>query len=379
MSNEIVKYHNDMNKVSLNGFNKLELDLYAAIVSRMRNEELELISFKFDYLKELIKWKDTDNTKFVKTLRSMYRKLLNCTFAIENKKMIIEFVLFTRYRIDLENKKIDIIVNGEFAWILNNLKLSFTRFELEEYVEIKSTYVKKFYMQMKQFRTTGKWIVSLEEFRRLLDIPEKYRISHIDKKVLEPITEELKEKYGVYVLKKYDNKKRGRPSVSGFEFTFIKDIIDNTKKKIFFKVKDNRKELNPVSPVTSIEILPQSYSKKYTSNEFIGAFKDFLDMRKQIRKPALTAAIEIIIKQLEEVDNEQTAIKMLQVSIAGSYPNIYELKGEYNGKNSKGTSDDEYKWEHEESSFERRQREKREREGYQEPEIEDDPNDDFPF
>ena len=33
------------------------------------------------------------------------------------------------------------------------------------------------------------------------------------------------------MLKKYDNKKRGRPSVSGFEFTFIKDIIDNTKKK----------------------------------------------------------------------------------------------------------------------------------------------------
>ena len=291
MSNEIVKYHNDMNKVSLNGFNKLELDLYAAIVSRMRNEELELISFEFDYLKELIKWKDTDNTKFVKTLRSMYRKLLNCTFAIEKKKMIIEFVLFTRYRIDLENKKIDIIVNGEFAWILNNLKLSFTRFELEEYVEIKSTYVKKFYMQMKQFRTTGKWIVSLEEFRRLLDIPEKYRISHIDKKVLEPITEELKEKYGVYVLKKYDNKKRGRPSVSGFEFTFRKDIIDNTKKK------------------------------KESTYDRLKRERD--DRLKRER--------------------------------------------------------DDYKWEHEESSFERRQREKQEREGYQEPEIEDDPNDNFPF
>ena len=182
-------------------------------------------------------------------------------------------------------------MNGEFAWILNNLKLSFTRFELEEYVEIKSTYVKKFYMQMKQFRTTGKWIVSLEEFRRLLDIPEKYRISHIDKKVLEPITEELKEKYGVYVLKKYDNKKRGRPSVSGFEFTFIKDIIDNTKKK------------------------------KESTYDRLKRERD--DRLKRER--------------------------------------------------------DDYKWEHEESSFERRQREKQEREGYQEPEIEDDPNDNFPF
>ena len=276
MSNEIVKYHNDMNKVALNGFNKLELDLYAAIVSRMRNEGLGLISFEFDYLKELIKWKDTDNTKFVKTLRSMYRKLLNCTFAIENKNMIIEFVLFTRYRIDLDNKKIDIKVNKEFEWILNNLKLSFTRFELEEYVEIKSTYVKKFYMNMKQFRTTGIWKVSMEEFRRLLDVPANYKTNDIDKRILTPITEELKEKYGVYVLKKYDNKKRGRPSVSGFEFTFIKDIIDN-------------------------------------------------------------------------------------------------------GKNSKRTSDDEYKWEYEESTYDRLQREKREREGYQEPEIEDDPNDNFPF
>ena len=341
MSNEIVKYHNDMNKVSLNGFNKLELDLYAAIVSRMRNEELELISFEFDYLKELIKWKDTDNTKFVKTLRSMYRKLLNCTFAIENKKMIIEFVLFTRYRIDLENKKIDIIVNGEFAWILNNLKLSFTRFELEEYVEIKSTYVKKFYMQMKQFRTTGKWIVSLEEFRRLLDIPEKYRISHIDKKVLEPITEELKEKYGVYVLKKYDNKKRGRPSVSGFEFTFI---------------KDNRKLLKQE------ELAEKVYSNKYQSTEFNTKFERYLKIRTNKKLENTELDIEVAIKKLEKVDNEEIAIQMLENSILSGYPNIYELKGEYNGKNSKGTSDDEYKWEHEESSFERRQREKRERE-----------------
>ena len=85
------------------------------------------------------------------------------------------------------------------------------------------------------------------------------------------------------------------------------------------------------------------------------------------------------IKKLEKVDNEEIAIQMLENSILSGYPNIYELKGEYNGKNSKGTSDDEYKWEHEESSFERRQREKREREGYQEPEIEDDPNDNFPF
>ena len=41
----------------------------------------------------------------------------------------------------------------------------------------------------------------------------------------------VKRKIWCVCVKKYDNKKRGRPSVSGFEFTFIKDIIDNTKRK----------------------------------------------------------------------------------------------------------------------------------------------------
>ena len=99
------------------------------------------------------------------------------------------------------------------------------------------------------------------------------------------------------------------------------------------------------------------------------------------------------IKKLEKVDNEEIALEMLENSILSGYPNIYELKGEYNGKKSSRTvkkeyestydrlkrERDEYKWEHEESSFERRRREKREREGYQEPEIEDDLNDNFPF
>ena len=84
---------------------------------------------------------------------------------------------------------------------------------------------------------------------------------------------------------------------------------------------------------------------------------------------------KMILEKLHKAGNENEALEMLTNAIGG-HTNVVPIN---NGKNSKGTSDDEYKWEHEESSFERRQREKQEREGYQEPEIEDDPNDDFPF
>ena len=47
------------------------------------------------------------------------------------------------------------------------------------------------YRLLKQFRTTGYYKITVEEFRRLLDIPKNYRMSEIDKKVLMHIKKEL--------------------------------------------------------------------------------------------------------------------------------------------------------------------------------------------
>ena len=62
----------------------------------------------------------------------------------------------------------------------------------------------------------------------------------------------------------------------------------------------------------------------------------------------------IIMKKLEEVNNEQTAIKMLEYSIVGNYPNIYPIN---NGKTSLRTFKGEYK----ESTYDRLKRERDEK------------------
>lgn len=69
------------------------------------------------------------------------------------------------------------------------------------------------------------WKISLEEFKRLLDIPEGYLIKHIDAKVFAPIMAELSEKYHLRIKKLYEKRGRGRPCVSGFEFTFDKSPL----------------------------------------------------------------------------------------------------------------------------------------------------------
>ncbi|MEZ7718494.1 RepB family plasmid replication initiator protein [Leptotrichia wadei] len=111
--------------------------------------------------------------------------------------------------------------------------------ELKEFISLKSSYVKEFYRRMKQFKSTGKWNISLEDFKRIMDVPVNYRMCDIDVWVLKPIQKELEDKFKLKVKKIYSKKSRGRPSVSGFEFTFSKEKY---QAKETSKTK-NRKEI----------------------------------------------------------------------------------------------------------------------------------------
>ena len=97
------------------------------------------------------------------------------------------FVLFTKYKIDKDKKTVNIAVNEDFYWVLNELTQKFTKFELSEFISLKSTYSKECYRRLKQYRNTGMWIVEIDEFRRLLDIPNSYKSGNIDQRVLKPI------------------------------------------------------------------------------------------------------------------------------------------------------------------------------------------------
>ena len=202
-----------------------------AICSRMKEKEEEVITFHFDKLKKLINYSDNTPATFVKDLESTYDKLISIKLKVGDERRFIKFVLFTRYSVDIEEKIVEIAVNKEFAWVLNALNVSFTAFELKEFLSLKSSYAKEFYRRMKQFKSTGIWRVSIEEFRKMLDISEKYKIGEIDKWVLKPIQKEFGDRFNLKIKKLYNKKSRGRPSVSGFIFTFLREDLEQRKER----------------------------------------------------------------------------------------------------------------------------------------------------
>lgn len=131
-------------------------------------------------------------------------------------------------------------VNPQFEYILNQLTANFTAFELSEFIALSGKYTKTLYRLLKQYRTTGKAYFEWEEFCRIMDIPEKFAMCDIDKRILKPAIKELSKERNLFdqvrvpfknlAYEKEKAKGRGRGGkVSGITFTFKPENIEMQK------------------------------------------------------------------------------------------------------------------------------------------------------
>ena len=297
----IVKYNNQFNQVALRNFSSQELDLLISISSKVREKGTEIIEFSFFELKKYINLKSKhSNVEFMKNIINVNRKLLALNFTFINGNVIEQFTLFNKFKVDGDTQILYVSVNEEFFFLLNQLTSNFTRFELKEFVTLKSSYAKEFYRRMKQFRSTGFWKCNIEEFRNLLDIPEKYRIVDIDKYVLKPVVKELGEKYNLQIEKKYGfNGGRGRSRVIGFEFRFSTDKNLET-----LETKKIEKEDKPQKRYKIIENTPKVEEKEKTLSEQI---KEELEAEQEALNRS-TTLLGAYIAGLKDITNNSIII-----------------------------------------------------------------------
>lgn len=271
MANEVVKYNNEMNKIAFTGFSPRELNVFYTLCSIMKEKETETIQLSYEKLIELSGLKDSrlDEPRQTKLFEDMYKNLLKLTFGFDDGDRIIYFNLFSDFELVRSERTITIGVNKRYSYILNNLASNFTRFELLEFNQISGEYPKLLYRHLKQWKTTGLWEVSIEEFKRLMDIPTTYRMTNIDKRVLEPSIEELKK------IKDFENLrvtkiKKGRKVVKlVFEFTeWVQEIVIKDKPK--HKTKKKYIDQRVIIKATDYN---EDITEKPPTEKFIDVFK----------------------------------------------------------------------------------------------------------
>ena len=161
--------------------------------------------------------------------------------------------------------------------------------------------------------TAGIWINNLEKLGYIKSrIIYETGTKNVKERQLFIVTP-INEKIDRYQQKDWDpiNKKIDTP---------INKIIEDNNTRIN-NTSSNKKKINKKENVEIIKI-----KSVYESKEFEKAFYDFIDMRVKIKKVPTKRAMEMIIKKLEKVDNEELAIKMLERSIINNWQDVFEIK-----------------------------------------------------
>lgn len=229
-----VKYRNILNTSSfLSEMDAVELDIFFAICSQIRDKNIVDVRLTFEELKKLSNYSSTSNARFLKDIDSVYKNIMNLKTTIILDGRETTFNLFSKFNKPLDiNKKeenyIEISINSEFSFIFNDFSREFTSFELKQFTQLNSTYTKQLYRLLKQFSSTQYYKVNIDKFRTLLNIPESYRMGDIDRQILKKAVVDLVDKNKL--LKKLEiNKVKAKKGnkIEFLEFFFEENYKDD--------------------------------------------------------------------------------------------------------------------------------------------------------
>jgi plasmid replication initiation protein len=321
MSTEIVKYHNDMNKVNLGNFLVKELDLFFSLCFKLKESGENEIKISFADIQNLIgEGKNFPRIKLY--VDNLNKKLAQLNYQIEISPKIFErFVLFTNFTSNYNDNTLTIKVNDKFNYILNNVIGNFTKFDLIEFVSLKSTYSKNMFKILKQweFLPAKQKIFTIEEFREMLLVPQTYRMSIIDIKVLSPIKEEVSKYFKDLKIEKIKTGKRitsikfswGRKKEDIIEGKTIEIVLSEKLNKVIVKAKKNL-YINKFLKDEHIKELLEIFEEKqlilgleYAYNNINEDFKKIIYLENSIKKGIDNQKIKITSTKSVEIEKKE--------------------------------------------------------------------------
>lgn len=242
MSNEVVRHHNDLNTVIMRKWTAEEMNFFFAILAKARDKGTSDLVFDKYQLADLANYSVQHNKRLYDTMDSLANNISQLRYIEKTSNSIEYMPLFTRFKVewekDLSDMQVLVSVSPHFEYILNRLSANFTQYELKEFTSIRSTYAKTAYRLLKQWRTVGKKEFNKDEFKLLMDTPDYYQISDIDRLVLKPILKQLSPYFDNLKVKKIKSNKRGTP-VLGYEFTWVPEKSEPYVENKFKQNKTN--------------------------------------------------------------------------------------------------------------------------------------------
>lgn len=241
MSKELVKYHNDLNSLSLRSWSAEEMDLFFTVISNIKNKGTDKLKLNAEELKVLT-GTETRNSYWFNMLDEFTNKAISLYFSERTESTSRVMTLFNYFEFNADDRTLDVQVAPMFEYIVNKLTANFTVYELAEFTNLKSTYSKTMYRILKQWKSLGEKEFKIEQFRELLDIPKSYNISAITRRVIKPIEKELPQYFTGLKVKAIKKNTQGTPVIA-YKFTWEKQVSNGKYIPDKYNKKSNYKKL----------------------------------------------------------------------------------------------------------------------------------------
>lgn len=228
---EVAKYSNDFNAVPLKDFSLVQKKILMTLIWLIKETDGSDITIDYDRFISLAQSKPRSLEEGIRLIRQTFRKILSLSITeIETETSYEEFMLFTARKVDKKNGEITVRVNPDYFSLIKDFANEYTKFPLQIGNSFSKQYTIDIYKFLRQFADTGFWVVTVENFKRYLAIPDSYGATKIREKIINPALEELKKYYPNLRLEEVKAKRkrgeRGRPKVTSYRFHFDKEARD---------------------------------------------------------------------------------------------------------------------------------------------------------
>ena len=225
------------NKINLNNLiiNKniegKNIALFFEVLSRVKKSGHFDTIFSFSKLKEI---DDSGNYQYkykefwAHSKDAAAKDFLAIYYIDESEDNLSLISLFKGIVLDYKKECMTFFVNEKASAIIDELTASFKKEDVlafNYFINIRSLYAKQLFRLLNKQKESKKLTIEINEFRRVLNIPEKYQMSNIDQRVLTPSILELKKYFIGLTVKKIYMKQANK--IELLEFTFDKLNTNN--------------------------------------------------------------------------------------------------------------------------------------------------------
>lgn len=244
MANEVVRYHNDLNRVVMRDWTATEMNIFFGILSKVKEQNTKEVVLSVKTIRDITESNDSyKKNRWYESLKSLISKLAKIHYYHEDENSYELLLLFQKFKINKDNETLSVKVSSDFEYILNQLNMNFTNWRLEDFIDLKSSYSKTLFRLLKQYRTVGKRRFTVQEFRTLLNIPESYNTGMVKKRIIDNSLLELKGYLRGLKCKVIRENSQGNPIIA-YEFTWQAETTSKYNPNKYQK-KKKKDELKP--------------------------------------------------------------------------------------------------------------------------------------